>query len=202
MGHTPVLTSINEWEAAWAPYDETTYRFVLDQILPGDIVIDIGAGDLRLAVRMAAICQRVYAVEISSEIVMKGKLALNASPPENLDIIIADATKLDFPGDINVGVLLMRHCSYFSLFRKKLITSGANKMITNARQRMNIEIVDLLAEPKKYNTVELGWYACECGIFGFKPGAVELLNSFTLETIHEVASCPGCSDLASEAIHL
>ncbi len=44
------------WEAMWAPYDEATYGAALAQIAADDVVLDIGAGDLRLARRAARIC--------------------------------------------------------------------------------------------------------------------------------------------------
>ena len=54
---------LNDWEARWAPYDEPTYQTVLQAIRPDDLVLDIGAGDLRLACRMAAVCRGVIAIE-------------------------------------------------------------------------------------------------------------------------------------------
>ena len=38
-----------DWEALWSPYDQSTYHAVLEMIQSTDVVIDIGAGDLRLA---------------------------------------------------------------------------------------------------------------------------------------------------------
>jgi 16S rRNA A1518/A1519 N6-dimethyltransferase RsmA/KsgA/DIM1 with predicted DNA glycosylase/AP lyase activity len=48
----------------WVPSDETIYLDVLDRIEPHDIILDIGAGDLRLARRMAMTCRWLYALEI------------------------------------------------------------------------------------------------------------------------------------------
>ena len=42
-------TVAGDWELHWAPYDPATYQMVLEQLLPDDVVLDIGAGDLRLA---------------------------------------------------------------------------------------------------------------------------------------------------------
>ena len=42
------------WESLWAPYDQATYQLVLDQIRPEDTILEIGAGDLRLAHQMAS----------------------------------------------------------------------------------------------------------------------------------------------------
>jgi hypothetical protein len=52
------------WEFMWVPSDETIYLDVLDRIEPHDIILDIGAGDLRLARRMAMTCRWLYALEI------------------------------------------------------------------------------------------------------------------------------------------
>ena len=56
------------WEQMWAPYDEPTYQMVLDLIAPSDVVLDIGAGDLRLAYRLARQAQWVFALEINSSL--------------------------------------------------------------------------------------------------------------------------------------
>ena len=53
-----------EWEMCWSPYDEPTYAAVLSTLSPTDVVLDIGAGDLRLARRMAAVVRQVIAWEI------------------------------------------------------------------------------------------------------------------------------------------
>jgi hypothetical protein len=50
------------WEAMWSPYDESTYRQVLSHVGPEDVVVDIGAGDLRLDRRLARISARVFCV--------------------------------------------------------------------------------------------------------------------------------------------
>src|SRR3990172_2227545 len=65
---TQAAWSDAEWEAAWAPYDETTYRAALELIRPDDVVLDIGAGDLRFARRAAARARTVIAVEQRAEL--------------------------------------------------------------------------------------------------------------------------------------
>ncbi|HSK65767.1 MAG TPA: hypothetical protein VK888_02485, partial [Anaerolineales bacterium] len=52
------------WEAMHAHYDQPTYQAVLDQLSSKDIVLEIGAGDLRLARQMARFARKVYAVEV------------------------------------------------------------------------------------------------------------------------------------------
>ncbi len=56
----------------FAPYDQATYQAVLDLLRPGDVVLDIGAGDLRLSRQMAAVTRKVYAVERSLAVLRGG----------------------------------------------------------------------------------------------------------------------------------
>ena len=46
---------LDPWERMWAPYDEATYAAVLAAVGPDDILLEIGAGDLRLARRLAIV---------------------------------------------------------------------------------------------------------------------------------------------------
>jgi hypothetical protein len=62
------MNGLDPWEARWAPYDEATYAAVLAAIEPGDVVLEIGAGDLRLAKRVAARARKVIAWEIQPEL--------------------------------------------------------------------------------------------------------------------------------------
>ena len=71
----------HDWEAAFAPYDEETYRAVLAQITPHDVVLDIGAGDLRLTRRVAAIARRVYAIERDPAVLARSDRRAAAGPP-------------------------------------------------------------------------------------------------------------------------
>jgi len=54
----------SSWESLWAPYDQATYDFVLDHLEPDEVILDIGAGDLRLARQMARRVRQVFAIEI------------------------------------------------------------------------------------------------------------------------------------------
>ena len=120
-----------DWEAMYAPYDQQTYQAVLDQLGPEDVILDIGAGDLRLARQMARLARKVYAVEIKLRVLDQAY----ASPdplPDNLIPICADARTLEFPSGITTGVLLMRHCTCFRLYEEKLKKAGAIRLITNA----------------------------------------------------------------------
>lgn len=189
----PTLQDDSTWEDLWSPYDQPTYQAVLSYLRPADIVIDIGAGDLRLSRQMAASVQQVFAVERREEVLRLLSLADYLGLPSNLVVIVADARWLSFPPDITTGVLLMRHCTHFRLYAEKLLDCGCSRLITNARWRMGVEMVDLQAPRQDFSAVEMGWYACWCGAVGFKPGPPERLNPETEAIIHEVSACPRCS---------
>ena len=183
--------NFNEWEFRWAPYDLPTYQLVLSQLSSNDIILEIGAGDLRLARQMAALNRKVYTIEINSSVLEEG-LASFAPWPGNLIPICADARAFDFPRGLTSGVLLMRHCTHFQLYAEKLRVGGCYRLITNARWRMNVEVVDLRAKRISFENVELGWFACWCGAVGFKQGAPEQITPETQTIIHEVIDCPNC----------
>lgn len=175
------------WEAAWAPYDEPTYTAVLNTIAPDDVVLDIGAGDLRLARRMAAVARRVIAIEQDA--------TLTAGPiPPNLTLVHGDARTLPFPPDVTKAVLLMRHCTHLRLYWDKLTADSPHctTLLTNARWGFGVEQIALRAAPRPWSTIDLGWFACRCGHTGFVPGAPERLTAVVETTVHEVADCPAC----------
>jgi hypothetical protein len=183
--------SDSAWEAIHAPYDQATYQVVLDQLGSQDVILDMGAGDLRLARQMACIAQKVYAVEINARVLDQAYDSSHAFPA-NLIPICADARALRFPSDITTGVLLMRHCTCFHLYAEKLQRAGAIRLITNARWRMGVEVVHLLARRLPFTEADMGWYACLCGGTGFKEGPLEHW-SFEMDNItNEVSSCPQC----------
>jgi hypothetical protein len=177
-----------DWEVMYAPYDQPTYQAVLDQLSPSDVILDIGAGDLPLARQMAEIARKVYAVEINAQVLEQADTPL----PFHLIAIRADARLLKFPPGITTGVLLMRHCTYFRLYVDKLRNAGASRLITNARWRMDVEVVDLLVPRKSFGEVGMGWYACLCGGTGFKEGPAEHWSFEMDKIIQEVSSCPQC----------
>lgn len=188
--HTPGLVkapgawSDAEWEAAWAPYDESTYEAALRFIRPNDIVLDIGAGDLRFARRAARIARTVIAIERRSD-------WLTESRPANLTVIHGDALEVPFPELITVAVLLMRHCRRFAQYVARLQAVGCERLITNARWGMGVECASLRRQPA-YGAIEPGWYACWCGAIGFKPDAPERITPDTLARVSQVATCPTC----------
>lgn len=184
------LLSAETWEHMYAPYDAATYQAVLGQIRPEEVILDIGAGDLRLARQMADIARKVYALEIAPELFSR---ATEQKPlPENLIPICADARTWDFPLDLTTGVLMMRHCTHFQLYAQKLLGSGAKRLITNARWGMDVETIDLAAFRIPYTDFQLGWYACWCSKTGFKTGPADLLTEDLLNYTVEVADCPNC----------
>jgi hypothetical protein len=181
-----------DWELRWAPYDTPTYQAVLDRLHPDDIVLEIGAGDLRLARQMAGVARKVYGMEINAGVLRQG-LQYCHSMPANLSVIHADALVTEFPPDITISVLLMRHCTHFEVYANKLRSIGCKKLVTNARWGMSVETIDLQAPKKKFEDLKLGWYACGCGAVGFKIGPAELLTPETEAITYEVIDCPECS---------
>lgn len=179
-----------DWERLWAPYDEPTYQAVLAEVGKNDIVLEIGAGDLRLARRLAERARRVYAIEVQAHLI---EAAQRRAPlPENLTLIVGDAREVPFPAGITAGVLLMRHCTQFRLYVEKLMAVGCRRLLTNARWRLGVEVIDLMADRIPFAAVTLGWYACLCGATGFVPGPAEHLRPALEAIVHEVIACPAC----------
>jgi len=185
--------SAADWEAMYAPYGQSTYQAVLDLLKPEDVVLDIGAGDLRFSRQAARIANKVYAVEVNDLVLQQG-LSSRDLVPDHLIPIHANAQALDFPTDVTVGVLLMRHCTHFRWYLEKLRMAGAKRLITNARWRMSVEEIDLQAERNLFHNIAMGWYACVCGATGFKVGPADA-EQWSIEMdklIHEVTDCPQC----------
>lgn len=189
-----------DWERHWAPYDPPTYQAVLDQLSPTDTVLEIGAGDLRLARKMARVCRKVYAIEIQPALVDAGTDTGGAPLPANLTAICGDARSLSFPADITTGVLLMRHCTHFHSYAARLKAAGCFRLITNARWRLGVETVLLQTDRTQYRDVPLGWYACWCGATGFVSGPAEQLTPDVEATVHEVVNCPQCRNVLRRSV--
>ena len=176
-----------DWEGTWAAYDEDTYAAALALVPPGAVVLDIGAGDLRFARRLAGRARLVYAVERRPELLVGGA-------PGNVRLVCADARDWPFPPGLDAAVLLMRHCAHFALYRRKLVAAGGRWLITNARWGMGVEGIDLARPVRAYDDLALGWYACRCGATGFRAGPPEALVAAALVGVQEVEGCPGCKD--------
>ena len=176
---------MSDWEGMWAAYDEDTYAAALSFVPPESVVLDIGAGDLRFARRLAARARGGYAGDRRPE--QRG-----GGAPDNMQVVCADARDWPFPSGLDVAVLLMRHCAHFDLYRRKLVAVGCRRLITNARWGMGVEYIDLATPPRPYGALAVGWYACRCGLTGFCAGPPEALTSTALETVVEVDDCPEC----------
>ncbi len=183
--------TLNPWEARFAPYDEPTYQAVLRHIAPAAVVLDIGAGDLRLTRRIAKIARRVVAIELQPQL-------LNNQPPlpANLTVICGDARTVAWPAGITVAVLLMRHCTHFGLYANRLLAQGCTQLLTNARWGMAVEWVNL-ADAVPWHEAAAGWFACRCGQTGFIPAPPQQLTSAEIERVTEVSHCPGCAPAAA-----
>ena len=181
-----------DWEAAWAPYDESTYRAALAFIQADDVVLDIGAGDLRFARRAAAQARAVIAIERRAELLAGGPRSEARPYPINLTVICGDALSAPFPNGITAGVLLMRHCRHFREYARKLEAAGCRRLITNARWGFGVEQVTLGPHPG-YGAAAPGWYACQCGAASFKPCPPEALTTAALARTTEVSRCPSCN---------
>lgn len=189
--HTQRLTDA-DWETAWAPYDNGTYHAALDLIHSDDVVLDIGAGDLRFAHQAAARARRVVAIEQRADL-LSG--SLKGPRSSNFAVICGDALAVPFLSGVTVGVLLMRHCRHFADYVARLRAAGCMRLITNARWGMGVECISLAPQPS-FPSVALGWYACLCGAVNFLPGLPEAITSTLLQQIHSVEFCPACRPAA------
>jgi hypothetical protein len=190
----PFTLSDAEWEGMWAPYDSGVYDKVLEQIRPQDVVVDIGAGDLRLARRMAAVARQVIAIEQNPEIIASGASA-SIPLPKNINVICADALEAPLPTYVTIGILLMRHCTHFRQYAEKLRRAGAMRLVTNARWHLDVETIDLQARCIAYRDAPMGWYACGCGAAGFKTGPADSWTEAMDADVYEVDACPQCEQL-------
>lgn len=178
---------LSDWEGWFHPYADETYRQVLRNISADDIVLDIGAGDLRLALQLAARARRVYAVEINPLLVAAALEEIGLDLPRHLHVICANALDMAFPPGVTAAVLLMRHCQHFADYFDRLQAADCQRLITNARWKSHVEAIDLTARRIPYDDVQEGWYACRCGAVGYV-GRGECSEA----PAGEVLSCPSC----------
>jgi SAM-dependent methyltransferase len=175
-----------EWEAAWAPYDADTYQAALSYIDPSDVVLDIGAGDLRFARRAANRARHVFAVELNP-----ARLKLWPETAGRLTVVCADALRTAIPRTVTVAVLLMRHCQHFAQYVDRLRAAGCQRLITNARWGMGVECLSL-SRQVMFEAAAPGWYACRCGRVGFKACPPEWITAEMLQRDQSVEDCPAC----------
>lgn len=180
---------LTDWEGWFSPYDDEIYDEVLKNVAEDDVVLDIGAGDLRLALRLAERARRVYAVEVNPKVLGSALEAIGWDLPRNLVVICANALDVPFPDDVTVAVLLMRHCRHFGDYVAKLRAIGCRRLITNARWKARVEVIELAVRGEDFSQVGGGWYACKCGAVGFVPCHPSGEEPFS---IHEVENCPHC----------
>jgi hypothetical protein len=189
------MNRLDPWEARWAPYDEATYATVLAAVEPSDVVLDIGAGDLRLARRMTQVAQRVIAWEIQPELVAAAEGATRDTGHETahrLTVVCTDARTEPVPPGVTVAVLLMRHCAHFALYVAKLRAAGCRRLLTNARWGMGVEMIDL-APGVPFISVGAGWYACRrCGAVGWVGDDAAAVTETTVAHVADVEGCPAC----------
>lgn len=182
-------TAVVDWEAMWAPYDEPTYTAVLAYIQADDMVLDIGAGDLRLTRAIAQRARAVMAIERNPALLAGTARDL----PANCTVVNGDAREVPFPQGITTAVLLMRHCAHLKCYVQKLLDAGCRRLITNARWGLAPEVIDLQADRRPYSSLALGWFACLCGGVGFVPGPAAALTPALIDQVWEVEGCPACT---------
>jgi len=178
---------LSEWEGWFSPYDEEVHSQVLQNVDECDEVLDLGAGDLRLALRMAERVQRVYAVEVSPIVLGAALREIGFALPRNLHVICANALDVAIPPGVTVAVLLMRHCHHFSEYFDRLQAAGCSRLITNARWKNGVELIDLTRSRVCFDRVQEGWFACRCGAVGYV-GLGERSQTLPVEVSH----CPTC----------
>lgn len=190
------MNALDSWEARWAPYSEADYAAVLAAIRPDDVVLDIGAGDLRLARRMAQIASQVIAWEIQPGLLavaedMKRETWQKSAPA--LTVVCTDARSEPAPPGVTMAVLLMRHCTHYALYVEKLRAAGCQRLVTNARWGVGVEVIDL-APAAPFESLATGWYACRrCGAIGWAGEDAAAVNAATLENVTDVEGCSSCS---------
>ena len=178
---------LHGWEGWFSPCDNDTSSLILQSIEKGDIVLDLGAGDLRLALQMAERAEMVYAIEVNPILISIALGEIGFDLPRNLCVICANALDIAVPPGVTVAVLLMRHCQHFGEYFDRLTAAGCQRLITNARWKSGVEVIDLTKPRLPFQDVQEGWYACRCGAVGYV-GQGEQPQSAPVE----VSYCPTC----------
>lgn len=190
-----VRHGLEDWEGWWSAYDEATYQSVLGCIHADDAVLEIGAGDLRLSLRLAERARCVVVVEVNPIVLGKALARIGYDLPRSLHVVCANALDYPCPAGMSVAVLLMRHCRHFATYAARLEVGGCRRLITNARWGMGVEEIDFGAACD-WDAFEGGWYACLCGRVGFE-GKVASADGMA-EAV-TVRSCPACCALPRDS---
>ncbi len=95
-------------EAMWVP-EEWFYDEVLRLLRPGDVVFDVGAGDLRFALLASQRLKRVYAVEVNPKILGRALQVIGFRLPRNVIPICTDAWNYPLPSDVTTITILMQN---------------------------------------------------------------------------------------------
>ena len=108
--------------------------------------------------------------------------------------ICANALDYPFPDDVTVAVLLMRHCQHFRQYVEKLRQLGCRRLITNARFKSRVEVINLAERGLAFSQARGGWYACLCGEMGFVPCPPTCTEECPDDLcLTQVESCPACA---------
>jgi hypothetical protein len=177
-----------DWESWFHPGEPGVHAQVVARLQPEDVVLDLGAGDLRLAQQMAGSVLRVYAVEVNPLLVGEALARIGLDLPRNVHVVCSNALDFPVPPGVTVGTLLMRHCQHFAAFFERLRASGCRRLLTNARWKSGVEEIDLQAHRVAFSEVTEGWYACRCGAVGYVGQGEQPLSVAV-----EVAGCPVCA---------
>ncbi|MCJ7816512.1 MAG: hypothetical protein MUP55_01520 [Candidatus Aenigmarchaeota archaeon] len=93
-------------QAMWVPQTQN-YGEMLRRLRPGDVVCDMGAGDLRFALLASQKCRKVYAVEFNPTIIADALRIIGYDIPRNMVVICGDWKDVVVPSDITVVTCLV-----------------------------------------------------------------------------------------------
>jgi len=85
---------------------EENYKEAFKKLRDNDVLMDMGAGDLRFALRASALCKKVYAVEMNTKTLTRALNIIGYGIPRNLIVICADWRDVKIPEDVTVIMCL------------------------------------------------------------------------------------------------
>ena len=80
----------DSWATVMMVAQTENYQCILSKLRKKDVLMDMGAGDLRLALKATEKCQKVYAVELCPYTVYRSLQIIGYSMPPNLIVTCAD----------------------------------------------------------------------------------------------------------------